>query len=298
MTIHRRRGKPFEAGLLPEASWLPVTRDEGSSFSFRHIVTRAFPFPFHYHSEMELTYIVRGTGRRIVGEVVRPFADGDLALLGPMLPHVWMSDPQCPATEAFVLRFDGAMVGKLFQSQVECAAALAWIQRAGPGLEWRRKVPPDLTALFENLRRAPTPARRLLGVLDLIFTLAEAGPWHPICGGFRGIVTGSGEQRVGFALRYLRENFCGEISQAEVAGRVGMAPSAFSRLFQRATGRTFQSLLVELRVEHSCRLLSGTSLSVAEVCFAAGFRNLSNFNKHFLAAKRMSPRKYRNTLRV
>lgn len=280
--------------LLQEASWLPVEREPGSSFSFRHIRTRVFPFPFHYHPEMELTYIVRGTGRRIVGEVVRPFRDGDLVLLGSMLPHVWLSDPSCARTEAYVLRFDGALLEKHFLPWAECAAARDWMQSAGKGLEWPRSRPAGLDDQFQTLRRAPTPAKRLLGFLDLLLSLAEAGRWRTICGNFRTpLVRGSTEQRMGFAVRYLREHFCAEVVQGDVARRVGMNPAAFSRLFHRSTGQTFQAFLANLRIDHACRLLAATRLSVAEICFASGFRNLSNFNKQFLAAKKTTPRGYR-----
>ncbi len=280
--------------LLHEARLFPIDPPPGSSFSFRHILTRTFPFPFHYHPELEITYVARGHGRRIVGEVVRPFQDGDIVLLGSMLPHVWISDAHCTCIEAYILRFDGGLLDRHLSLFAECSAALTWLRRAPLGLEFRSKITPALADQFQTIRQAPTAPKRLSAFLDLLPTLAATGRWRAICGGLQGpLVRGGTEQRIGFALRYLREHFCEEVAQADVAHRVGMSPAAFSRLFQRVTGQTFQQMLVHLRVEHACRLLSATTMSVADICFASGFRNLSNFNKQFLACKNLSPRAFR-----
>lgn len=282
--------------LLRGASWLPMACEPGSSFSFRQIQTRAFPFPFHYHPEIELTYVARGSGRRIVGEKVRRFQDGDLVLLGSMLPHVWLSDPKCAATEAYVLRFHRSIVEDHLLVLPECEAALRWIRRAERGLEWQGSLPPGLDRLVRNLLQAPTPGKRLVGFLDLILSLAAERRWRTICGDFpKALGAGSTDQRIGYAVRYLREHYAGEVVQARVARQVGMETAAFSRLFRRTTGQTFQGMLVNLRVDHARRLLAATRMSITEICFASGFQNLSNFNKQFLAATKLPPRRYRKT---
>ncbi|MBA3686115.1 MAG: cupin domain-containing protein, partial [Planctomycetes bacterium] len=53
-----------------------------------------WPFAWHFHPELELTWIKRGQGLRYVGESVEAFAAGDLVLIGPGIPHTWTSQPQ------------------------------------------------------------------------------------------------------------------------------------------------------------------------------------------------------------
>ena len=42
---------------------------------------------WHLHREMELTYIARGHGLRLMGDHIAPLRGPELELLGPDLPH-------------------------------------------------------------------------------------------------------------------------------------------------------------------------------------------------------------------
>lgn len=53
----------------------------------KHIET-----PWHYHPELEITYVIKSTGRRVVGDNVENFSPEDMVLSGPKLPHVWIND--------------------------------------------------------------------------------------------------------------------------------------------------------------------------------------------------------------
>ena len=52
-----------------------------------------FKAPRHRHHHLELTWVERGEGLRQVGDHTAPFAAGDLVLLGPDLPHTWLTHP-------------------------------------------------------------------------------------------------------------------------------------------------------------------------------------------------------------
>jgi transcriptional regulator GlxA family with amidase domain len=77
----------------------------------------------------------------------------------------------------------------------------------------------------------------------------------------------------------------------------GFTPSSFSRAFKRHTGLTFVRYVNRLRIDNSCDLLMTTDDSVADICFQVGFNNLSNFNRHFIAQKRISPSAFRREYR-
>ena len=61
------------------------------SFRLIELELAAFRGERHRHRQLELTWIEQGAGLRFVGDSVQPFESGDLVLLGPQLPHAWVS---------------------------------------------------------------------------------------------------------------------------------------------------------------------------------------------------------------
>ena len=47
---------------------------------------------FHAHPELELTLIIEGFGKRVIGNTVEPFEAGDMVFVGSNVSHVWLSD--------------------------------------------------------------------------------------------------------------------------------------------------------------------------------------------------------------
>src|SRR5665647_2800913 len=48
---------------------------------------------FHEHPELQLTFILEGYGKRIIGNKVTRFEPGDMVFIGSNIPHIWLSDP-------------------------------------------------------------------------------------------------------------------------------------------------------------------------------------------------------------
>lgn len=42
-------------------------------------------------------------------------------------------------------------------------------------------------------------------------------------------------------------------------------------------------------------MLYSTDEQISSICFAVGFQNLANFNRHFLKLKGMTPKEFRET---
>ncbi|HWV65095.1 MAG TPA: hypothetical protein VN105_04545, partial [Chitinophaga sp.] len=54
------------------------------------IIERSDPYfntPFHFHPECELVYVTESHGKRIVGDSIESFEEGDMVFLGPHIPH-------------------------------------------------------------------------------------------------------------------------------------------------------------------------------------------------------------------
>ena len=130
----------------------------------------------------------------------------------------------------------------------------------------------------DSASSAPEQERRLLG-----------GAW-------RGPVSDLAEADVvSAALTYVVDNLTGVVRLSTAAARAGMSESAFSRCFKRATGMTFTDVVRKLRMAHAAKLLLQTAEPIAAVATAAGYVNLSNFNRQFRAQHGVTPTHYRAT---
>ena len=95
----------------------PLFEDIGSkrganSYVAYRYATSAFPFLWHYHPEYELTLIMEGSVNRWWETVTSYFFPGDLVLLGPGLPHTWVSEMQ---SAAVVVQFAESFIAPLLQ---------------------------------------------------------------------------------------------------------------------------------------------------------------------------------------
>ena len=99
-------------------------------------------------------------------------------------------------------------------------------------------------------------------------------------------------QRMGRAVDAIHHRFRENLSLEELSGLASVHPASFSRAFRKAFGLRLQDYLTSLRLNESCRLLVETDATIAETAFSAGFRNLSNFNRHFRKKLGCSPHRY------
>ncbi|NJL30346.1 MAG: hypothetical protein HC898_01215 [Phycisphaerales bacterium] len=111
-----------------------IEPDAGSSFhSLLRDSAHGYRFNWHHHPELELTWIMRGTGLRFAGDSIMEFGPGDLVLLGPNLPHTWTSHNSNEFTCAMVVQFLPKLLDPL-SSYPEMRSLQPLIHAAGLGV--------------------------------------------------------------------------------------------------------------------------------------------------------------------
>ena len=109
----------------------------GASWTLFHRRLPAFPFEWHYHPEYELTFTLNSLGQRYIGDHIAPYGDGDLALVGPNLPHTWQSarrDRSDAPHVAIVMWFTKAWVDQVLRPLPEFRATCRMLDAATRGL--------------------------------------------------------------------------------------------------------------------------------------------------------------------
>ncbi|MEM6380600.1 MAG: AraC family ligand binding domain-containing protein, partial [Bacteroidota bacterium] len=86
-----------------------------SSFHFFKREVAIFNSYWHYHPELELTFIERGNGIRYIGDNIGSFESGDLVLIGENLPHDYVSSPSKnqESSIAYVFQFPASIIDSI-----------------------------------------------------------------------------------------------------------------------------------------------------------------------------------------
>lgn len=274
-----------------------VISDSGSSFATREKRERGFKGIYHFHPELELTQILKGGGHRFVGDNISPFAEGDLVLLGPNLPHRYTSDPgDHHLARARVVQFSEDHLGGGILTAPESADITLLLERASRGLSFGRKTSKRADEALAQLFAAKG-FRRLICLLEVLELLATCRDARPICSaGYISNLSSFESDKVNSALNYLHKHLEDPLSLTDMAKHLKMSPSSCNRLFKKSLGKSFKSLLIEVRVSHACKLLVETDATIIVIAQQCGFTNLSNFNRRFKDFSGTTPRDYRARL--
>jgi AraC-like DNA-binding protein len=277
--------------MKPRFEDIASKRGADSYVAYRY-ATSAFPFLWHYHPEYELTLILEGSGERMVGDSHEYFFPGDLVLLGPGLPHTWVSEM---GSAAVVIQFSESFIAPILQ-YTECDRIRQLLARSSQGLSFpvTGLGKGDLMASIMRLP-ASKAVGRITGLLEVLQTLAGsrvvarplASPY------FQPALGKKTEGRIGKVFQYLHGHSGERVALAEVAALINLSESAFCKFFKRTTGKTFSDYVSDIRIGHACRLLAESDETITEIAYLTGFDSLTYFNRVFLRKKEMRPREFR-----
>ncbi|HVU23023.1 MAG TPA: AraC family transcriptional regulator [Opitutus sp.] len=285
------------------AAYEVVEPHEGGSLRCWRATGERFNGPWHFHPEIEIMLVERSRGLRFVGDSVEPFREGDLVMVGPNLPHVWVNrNVPTPAPHdhaiAICVQFRQDFLGADLWRAPEFAGIATLFRRSVLGLHF---AGPDARAAVAHLRRIvrTVGAPRLAELILLLNLLGHSAAAKPLSGsGYVPNLRRQDAARVDAVCRYVHDNLAATISQPAAARLAGLGPSAFSHFFHEKMGRTFSAYVNQLRVARAIHFMVEDNMGVSEAAFASGFNNLSNFNHHFRTLKGMSPRAFLHHFRA
>jgi AraC-like DNA-binding protein/quercetin dioxygenase-like cupin family protein len=270
----------------------------GESFRVEEVFTAGGSTLFNYHMGCQITLLVHGQGERWIGDHVAPYRDGDLAMMGAYLPHMWRESSRATAHHGVVVNFAEDFLGEGFLARPELTAVRRLIARSRRGLVFRGRTRQEATRL---MRRLPTLGGlpRLLTLLTLLEVFAEApasdseelaSPAYALP------VDGGDGDRLTRVFQHIRDHLHEPLGRHGLARLLDLSDSAFSRFFVARVGMALPDYLNEVRIGRACRLLMESDTTIATIARTCGYGTLANFNRRFRVAKGTTPSAWRKRL--
>ncbi len=275
--------------MKPSLETIDLSEDQ-VSFKYFRLEMESLDPHWHYHPEIEISYIERGRGLRFVGDHIGTFEPGDLTLNGVNLPHDRVTEKEEPdlTKVAYVLQF-GADLLKDFP---ECAHLHNLFDEARQGILFHNAS----THLIELIKgmEYQNHFQRLLSLLQVLNALYEHEDREILSTiSYHQSSVSDHQHRVERVTTHVVNNFDKSIGLSDVAGMIGMTVPSFCRWFKQSVGKSFVTYVNTVRIERACQFLWQTDWPIAQVAFSTGFESLSNFNRFFKRVKGESPRVYR-----
>jgi AraC-like DNA-binding protein/quercetin dioxygenase-like cupin family protein len=273
----------------------PIVADESNLFKI--VIQKnekEFEYPWHFHPEYELTYILKSQGMRYVGNSIENFSDDDLVLIGPNMPHCWISSPdQSQSSSAIVIYFKGEFVDKTWMQSIEFGPIRQLLDLSKKGIKFDNVPELNLREKFFELQNLPS-FDRLIMVLKILQELAEKAEHHLLCKqGFTYELNHSHNERINKVYKFIEKNYHKKITLVDISKEVNMNEEYFSRFFSKTMKKTFFEFLNEYKINRACKLLIETDKQISEVCYAAGFESIPFFYRQFKKFKNCQPKNYR-----
>ncbi len=254
---------------------------------------------WHYHNNFEISFILEGSGKRIVADSIEEFQPGDLVFIGRNLPHVWIADKETRThssrtLEMVFLQFNSEVVSPQLLMLPEfkfIARAMVLSER---GIQIVGQTLNEVSELMLQLPYLKSFDRmlhffKLMDIIGRSETNIQLASREYLKMRFT-----TGNKRIAVIHEFLMNNYREQIDLKRLAELVNMAEGSLCRFFRTNMGKTIFEYLNQLKVELACKMLMDKDLNIFEVCLDSGFNNLSHFNKQFKKIHGLPPSEYRH----
>jgi AraC-like DNA-binding protein/quercetin dioxygenase-like cupin family protein len=278
---------------------LTIPSNASHSFSARIDRSPGINNIWHYHTELELIYLKKGSGTQFVGDSIKPFKEGDIILVGSNLPHYWQyaskhfdAAAENP-TEVYVVHFSNKFWGEEFLKLPENAALKHIIEKAARGIQLTDCTHTRLARLIEDVVTGHDN-RKILNLMDALLVIAESAEKQYLASeGFSGYFHELERNRIQAIYNYTLNNYKNRISLDDISGVAKMSRPAFCKFFKARTGKTYSAFVNDIRIGNACRMLLENAMSVKEICFESGFNNFASFHHCFKSITGCTPHQYK-----
>ena len=244
----------------------------------------------------KITYVVRGGGNLVIGNVFYPIKPQSLIVIHPDAQTTWdMKDDN--EMEVYNIVFDRTIIENTLSDVYDAYQFMRifsddyhqedefplFMLKAGD-----REIA-LLHCMYEEFESAYPNRKQMirlkLGELLLLMLrqINDFGYHNP-------------EWIINFVDDNIKRHFQCKIQISNLAAQIGVSPEHLSRLYHRKTGCRIVEKIKKMRLEYAAEQLHSSRLPITEICYKSGFNDMSYFCRSFLAEFRVTPKNYRDKI--
>jgi AraC-like DNA-binding protein len=279
--------------LRLKARYHDIRNSPESSFSVKLFEDKEFPAAWHFHKEYELTYIIKSTGVRYVGNNMETFDHDDLVMVGANLPHCWKTiGEQTEDVKCIVIQWHEDLLNNWLDKE-EILYIKDLLKRSQRGIKFHKAFSKDIKEMLLQMLEAQS-FNRLILFLQVLQKLALTEDFNLLAGlSFSNSLSSKESERINVVYNYLKGHHLQKITLDDISNEMNMSSDTFCRFFKKTFNTSFFTFLNEYKVSISSKMLIDTDLSVSEIGYNVGYNNLTFFHRQFKKHLGMSPSKYR-----
>lgn len=282
--------------MFEKSKYTYVPELQKHSFFFDHVkIYWNEQITFHKQKTWELSYVITGSGTRIIGDTIEPFSRNEIILIPPDIPHCWAFNEfdadETGRIENITLTFSELFLEKCIAAFPEMDKYIKRMQHNTEAISFKGNTLIQLQNLMLSMIKQ-TEIEKISSLIKLLVLISSPEDSNAVG---KPIIEDKKTIRMQKIQLYIMNNYQNNINLDEMAKLIELDKSSFCIFFKKMTGKTFFSYLTEYRIESSCQMLIQTNLSIAEICFISGFKDIPYYNRVFKRIKNITPTEYRKT---
>lgn len=258
-------------------------------------------FMWHWHPEIEITFIQKGQMLYKVNNYCYHLKAGDILFENSNVLHAgsMINMQDC---EYVAITFDAKLIYGFFQSSIRTKYVEPIIQDLTlPAIhcDGTQKWHEDFAQLVKHIIRI-TENKPPFYEIDLTMTLQAL--WKVLLENYASInnhktLDTIEYERIKKIITYIEQNYMNKFTLKDVSTHIHLCESECSRLFKRCMNVSLFSFLQEYRIERSLEFLNCDE-PISRIAEKVGFSDSNYYSKVFTKIKGCSPQKYRKKLHL
>lgn len=274
-----------------------ISIKDDECFLIKHTANKVFDLPIHYHDGYELNLIIHGEGaERVIGNQVGTVTKAELMLLGPKLPHTWLtSNCKSKMVTEISIQFKQDFFCEGLLRRQQFAKIREMLIQSTNGILFSTQYIKDISQRIQDLGKK-TGMDSILELLSILNHLSVSPDYSIMSGtAHQPSTPGLKGDKMKRIIDFMHSNYHQQLDLAKLADVIGMSPHEFTRFFKAHSRVSFVETLSDIRIGYASKLLLESSYSVGHVAKKCGFINISNFNRVFRKKKNCSPVEFRQS---